>query len=440
MWTSIDSKMLASFSETVGAGIAVFDVKDAHDIQLLSTNSALRAMYGLTTKEHGAMLRNDLMDVFGNTSRECARQLMPMDFDHALNGNTVWLRVRMIPFVPKQEGGIVRIFVSVVDITANRRLEQNLQVANTRLYDVVDSSLEGIVTVDTDQRIKSLSKAAHDIFGYTDEEIIGQPLALLIPERFRAKHTKYVLDFQGSRDTTIPSESRMEIWGRRKDGSEFLAEIAISKINVGGILEFRASIRDVSEHLRLIDELYIRASIDPLTCLHNHHHMLEEAEKELVRAKRFSHPVSVIWIDLDDFKSINDTYGHLIGDQVLMQIARICKQEVRLTDIVARWGGEAFLLLLPETDVDGAVCLARRILNQLHGLHLGISQLGKRRITASIGISGWRGDSDNFDAMVHRAGHAMHNAKTSGKDKIIRVGSPPCHPVQQGPKSAHILR
>lgn len=416
----IDPSMLDSISEVVGAGVAVFDVRNSHDIKLVSTNSTFRSMYGLTSQEHNTMLTKDLIDVLGNASIDCAQQLAPIDLEHTLNDRPVWLRVRKIPVLPKQEREVVRIFVTVVDITVKRRLEQDLQVANARLSSIIDSSFEGIITIDTQQRIKSFNHAASRIFGYMPKEVIGQPLEMLIPERFRAQHPDYVKNFQQSNDTFRAMETRVEINALRKSGLEFMAEISLAKINVGGTLEFCAFIRDISEHLRLVDELHRRASTDPLTGLHNRRYTTEEAEKELLRVKRFSHPISVILIDLDDFKSINDDHGHLIGDQVLQHTAVLCRQEARESDIVARWGGEEFVLVLPETDMDGAGNLAERILNQLHRLHFGISELGDRRITASIGVSAWNAEGDGFEEMVYRADQAMYNAKTSGKDKVIR--------------------
>lgn len=413
---SADQQTLAAFFEVVGAGVVVFEVRAQREVAVLCTNSAFRAMYGL---DGSPSLPSPLGDVFDKHARQCAAQLTPTDFEHPLADGEQWLRVRMIPAFAAQEDEAVRIFATAMDITAKRRLERALQLAHARLSAIIDSSFEGIITADTDQQIRTINQAACRIFGYREDEVIDQPLTMLIPERFRAQHPSYVHQFQASDDHARPMESRVEVSGRRKDGSEFMAEVTIAKIGVGSRTEFTAFIRDISEHMRLLDELYLRASTDPLTGLHNRRHMTEEAEKELTRAQRFSHPTTAILIDLDDFKRINDTHGHQTGDQVLRQAAKICRRQVRRSDIIARWGGEEFLLLLPETDMTGAARMAERIQNELHGLRNSLPELEGQPVTASIGIAMFQGKGDGFEAMVHRADEAMYTAKHSGKDRIV---------------------
>ncbi len=422
-----DPKMLAAFFEVVGAGVIVFDVHEQHEITLLCTNHLFRAMYGLEnlpSTKPGHELPQEVPRILRDRARECAQRLAPIDFEHPLqasNVDTRWQRVRMIPVFAHQEGRFARVFATVVDITAKRRLEQELQIAYARLRSIVDSSYEGIITIDTDQRIKTINEAALHIFGYSSDELVGQALDTLIPERFRARHPDYVRQFQDAHETARPMESRVEISGRRKDGSEFMAEVSIAKIDVGTELELAAFVRDVSEHMSLIDELHLRASTDPLTGLYNRRHMTEAAAKELTRAMRFGHPAAVVLIDLDDFKGINDIHGHHIGDKVLLKASSVCRRQIRQSDILARWGGEEFLLLLPETDGAGAMRFAERIQDGLKRLQEEVPELGERRITASIGITAHRDEDDSFEAMVHRADQAMYTAKNTGKNKIVLV-------------------
>lgn len=415
---SADPQTLTSFFEVVGAGVMVFDVNNQHDVMPLYTNSVFRSMYG----SHEVLphkLPEELAHVFDGHARDCSRQLAPIDFEHSMASGRQWLRVRMIPAFPEHAASTIRIFATIVDITAKRCLEEELQVANARLGSVIDSTYEGVVTIDTNQTIKSFNQAACAAFGYSPDEIIGQQLETLIPERFRARHPAYVQQFQNSDDTVRPMESRVEIRALRKDGSEFNAEISIAKIKVGGELEFTAFVRDISEHMRLLDELHYRASTDPLTGLFNRRHTTEEAARELARAQRFSHPAAAILLDIDDFKSINDEFGHHIGDRVLQETAKVCRGQARQLDIVARWGGEEFFLFLPETDTEGAIHLAERVLDDLRGIHADIEQIGNRRITASIGASELRGNDDTIELMVNRADRAMYTAKNTGKNKVL---------------------
>jgi len=419
-----DPEMLAAFFEVVSAGVIVFDVHDEHGAAPVCTNGVFRTLYGLedrTGAEQEGMPR-EIPRILGDRARECVRQLTPIDFEHPLktdDGHTRWQRVRMIPAPAQGTGNAARVFATIVDITAKRRLEQELQIAYARLRSIVDSSYEGIITIDTDQKIKTINEAALHIFGYSSDELVGQGLDILVPERFRAHHPGYVSQFHDSDEIARPMESRVEIAGRRKDGSEFMAEVSIAKIDVGTDLELAAFVRDVSDHMRLMDELHMRATTDPLTGLYNRRHMIEAAAKELTRAMRFGHPTAVVLIDLDDFKGINDVHGHHVGDKVLLKASAVCRHQIRQSDILARWGGEEFLLLLPETDGNGAMRLAERVQEGLKRLQEDVPELGGRRITASIGIAGHQDEDDSFGAMVHRADQAMYTAKNTGKNKVV---------------------
>lgn len=417
---STDSKTLASLLEVVDAGVIVYDIHTHRRVEMLCTNRAFRSAYRMKSTETPPSLPLPLVRAFDEHALLCARQRTPTGFEHPLDDEDRWHHVCMIPVLSEHDKR-VRVFATATDITATRHLEQDLRTAHARLSAIIDASHEGIVTVDAEQHIMSFNQTATRIFGYEAEEVAGQPLEILIPERFRDRHPAYVLQFRDSDDTSRSMESRVEVCGRRKDGSVFAAEITIAKISVGNGIEFTAFVRDISEHMRLLDELYIRASTDSLTGLYNRRHTLDEADKELARAKRFSHPVALLLIDLDDFKSINDTYGHHIGDLVLQRAAGICTHQARQSDIVARWGGEEFLLLLPETDMDGGMHMGERILDELHELHVGVPHLGDRRITASIGVAViGDGAEDSFEMMAYRADQAMYAAKNSGKDRIIQ--------------------
>ncbi|HXH65379.1 MAG TPA: sensor domain-containing diguanylate cyclase [Mariprofundaceae bacterium] len=418
-----DAQTLASFFEVAGAGVVVFDVHADH-ARLLCANSAFIAMYdpdGGQQPDTGLALPPDILQTFDAHARQCASQLTPIEFEHPLEvmAMSQWQRVHMIPVSPKQGGDFVRIFAIAVDITDRRYREYELHITYARLKSIFDSSYEGIITFGTDQRIRTLNQAAAHIFGYAPDELVGQPLEILIPEHLRDRHQEHAHQFHLSPELRRAMANRIGISGLRKDGSEFMAEIAIAKIEVGGAMEFTAYVRDVSEQLRLMEELHLKAYTDPLTGLNNRWHMTEEAEKELVRAQRFSHPTTVMLIDLDDFKSINDRYGHHVGDQVLREAANICRRRSRQTDIIARWGGEEFLILLPETDIDGTLHLANRILKELNGLHAGVPRLGIHQITASIGVAMQHGGEDSFDTMVYRADQAMYIAKNSGKNRVV---------------------
>lgn len=168
--------------------------------------------------------------------------------------------------------------------------------------------------------------------------------------------------------------------------------------------------RDLEENNRLLEKL---ASTDPLTQMLNRHKMQELLELELKRVQRYGRPWSVIMFDVDDFKAVNDTFGHQVGDQVLRLTAEVLKESVRDTDAVARWGGEEFLILCPETGLIGTTEIAERIQTSLAAM----SFPNDLNITASLGVTTYV-SPDNLDSLLQRADRALYHSKQNGRNRI----------------------
>jgi len=157
---------------------------------------------------------------------------------------------------------------------------------------------------------------------------------------------------------------------------------------------------------------------DVLTRLHTHRHFYEQLEKEFSRTKRYNSVLSLILINVDDFRRINSKYGHMLGDEVLKQIGRLIRSIVRDTDVAARYRGDEFALLLPNTNKDGALILAQRVSSLLSEFDYDI--LTEEKITVSAGVSTYMGDtSQTFDQLVHWANRAMRGAKAKGKKRVM---------------------
>ena len=166
------------------------------------------------------------------------------------------------------------------------------------------------------------------------------------------------------------------------------------------------------QHLSIVDEL---------TGIHNRRFFFPEAHAALAGAVRHQHAFTIMMVDLDHFKQINDRYGHSMGDKVLQVAAALLKGQTREGDIIARFGGEEFVLALPHTDMDGAKQLADRILQSLR--HLAFNAAGKTvRVTASIGLSGLTGDEspdrpDLLESLLRQADQALYYCKAHGRDQ-----------------------
>ncbi len=166
------------------------------------------------------------------------------------------------------------------------------------------------------------------------------------------------------------------------------------------------------------------ASSDPLTSLPNRRFFKETAKIELARFRRFGGTMSVLMMDLDHFKLVNDTYGHLAGDTVLKKVAAHCKAAVRGSDTFARIGGEEFVALLPGTDEAGAIILAEKLRLIVENLKIK-TDAGKLQVTTSIGISSVESRDRSINAALERADKALYAAKNAGRNRVS-VGERGC--------------
>ncbi len=166
-----------------------------------------------------------------------------------------------------------------------------------------------------------------------------------------------------------------------------------------------------------VSELQKLSVLDGLTLLHNHRYFQERLREEFRVAQRYDDALSLILVDLDHFKEINDLHGHPVGDDVLRKVARVLQQSIRETDIVARYGGEEFAVLLPRTPLAGAITVAERIWKELGLLRVGPDD--SLRVTGSLGISGFPHRTVlSPDQLILTADEALYRAKREGRNRI----------------------
>lgn len=164
-----------------------------------------------------------------------------------------------------------------------------------------------------------------------------------------------------------------------------------------------------------VHELEITTTLDPLTKAYNRH-ALQKHFTELLSKDRFSHEMFILMIDIDNFKSINDKYGHIAGDKVLIFASKLLKKTLRDGDKLYRFGGEEFVILLNRIDMEGATLVATRLLN-LSRQNKPLYQNEQIAVTLSIGLTPVR-DDDTLDTLIHRSDVALYRAKKSGKDRL----------------------
>lgn len=193
-----------------------------------------------------------------------------------------------------------------------------------------------------------------------------------------------------------------------KDGTEYLC---ISIEDATDVCHYQSKLQQT------LDELAIANRIDGLTKAFNRKHWEECLAKEFSRANRFKHDLGLVMFDLDHFKKLNDTYGHLGGDQVLVETVNTVKSALRLCDIFGRYGGEEFAVILPETDINGATDVAERIRKAIE--KVVISYQGEEiKFTASVGVAMLTPTDDKYEQLIARADEALYQAKANGRNRV----------------------
>jgi two-component system chemotaxis response regulator CheY len=193
------------------------------------------------------------------------------------------------------------------------------------------------------------------------------------------------------------------------DLNELRARIAIGE----RILHLESRLRATLQQLEIL------ATYDSLTDLFNRRALYEAISKEWNRACREGKPISLVMLDIDHFKEINDHHGHLVGDQAIQHVAQVLKNHKRSYDVIGRWGGEEFLLILPGTDLFEAACVAERMRNALNRTPLDLGEEQKVVIRASFGVSGINApENAGFDKYIQQADRALYRAKNTGRDQV----------------------
>lgn len=193
------------------------------------------------------------------------------------------------------------------------------------------------------------------------------------------------------------------------DDAELIARVRVH-------LKLLSLQRELREKNRQLEEL---SNTDELTKLANRRHFMEMASIELLRAQRYEKPLSCILLDLDHFKRVNDTHGHLAGDEVLREVAKVIRRDLRRHDLAARYGGEEMILLLPETDAAGAESVAQRYRRSIASLEI---QYGGERIpvSASFGVAAFPTHaSENLEHLIGAADQALYAAKEQGRNRVV---------------------
>ncbi|KXG76738.1 putative diguanylate cyclase YdaM [Fervidicola ferrireducens] len=302
----------------------------------------------------------------------------------------------------------------VIDVTERKTLERELQERNEILSAIMKSARDAIIMIDDKGDVTFWNPAAEQVFGYTKEEVMGKELHrfMIHDESLYQRYKEAFKKFQSSGKGSAVGKT-IELKTKHKDGHEIYVELSLSAVKIKDSWHAIGILRDITERKKIEEMIYLQSITDPLTNIYNRRFFMQMMEQEMERTRRNGKPFSLIMFDIDHFKSVNDRFGHAAGDMVLKSIADTVKNRIRKTDCFARWGGEEFIILLPETSLKDAAGLAEELREKLSNMTL--PEVG--HITASFGVASFR-PSDTIDTILLRADDMLYEAKAAGRNCV----------------------
>jgi diguanylate cyclase (GGDEF)-like protein/PAS domain S-box-containing protein len=353
----------------------------------------------------------DAADAFRANDLDIIKRKSPIEFEEVVphdDGNHTYISVK---FPLYDTSGMVYAVCGIsTDITERKQMEEELKESEEKFRSLAENTQDYIMRYDEDCRHLYENPAALRVSGMTAEDIIGkthrdagfdEELSDFWEEKIKAvfktgKSSQSIFEWEGATGKVFLD---WHLYPEFDESNHVKTVLGIS--------------RDITELKRMEENLKKLATRDELTQAYNRTIFEELLSKEIEKFSRYSHPFSILLLDVDYFKKINDTYGHDTGDKVLETMSSIFRVSIRGFDSLIRWGGEEFLLIAPATDLEKAGLLADRLRKIIE--NQSFDTAGK--ITISLGVASFRSD-DNKNSIVKRADEALYVAKRNGRNRV----------------------
>ena len=423
---SRDPTELRSILDCLGVVAFVIDVDADHVFRLAAINERHEQLTGMrhadvAGRRVDAVLVPSMAERVQENYRQCVRCRMAIDYQESLDlpiGTTYW-RTTLVPYMDAA-GRVFRLLGTSFEISSTVHLELEARYQSTVLSAYLEESPDGILVVDADNHIRTWNRRFLEIWDIPEAIMeAGDGAGALAAVRQQLKDPDpFVARIRDLYQHLDQEERGLRVeMGDGRIVERYSRGLRDPQGTYWGRIWFY---RDVTERERLTEELQRLAWTDTLTLTANRRAFMQALAEEYRRARRYQHPLTVLMIDLDQFKTVNDRYGHAGGDAALKAFAEAVRPLLRDTDHFARMGGEEFAILLPETEVTEGCRIAERLRRTVAEVSVDSSQ-GPFRITASIGIAEMRADDADAEETLSRADRALYAAKAGGRNRVATM-------------------
>ncbi len=304
-------------------------------------------------------------------------------------------------------------------VSAFSRMQKHVESRQKRLESILDNAGEGIITLSDERRIESFNNAAQILFGYQADEVIGRDVQVLLTDTTGEENMQFVRRLYGADPLKGAMRLSSVVSAKRKMGDVFPLSINLSELRVDDRRLFVAIVEDISERQAMLQHLKHLAEHDSLTGLYNRQFFMDELERVVGRVARQRGGIqhALLYIDLDNFKFVNDTLGHLAGDKVLVEVTQMLRKRLRKSDLLARLGGDEFAVLLYDVDLAQAEQAAEFYRLQLAD-YIFRYETKAIDVGCTIGVAMFTPDVHNKEDLLARADIACHIAKRAGRNAV----------------------
>lgn len=337
------------------------------------------------------------------------------------NGEWIWINTRGKVTSYTADGKAEWMLGTHFDISAQITAESNLLEKSEQMQAIVGNMLDGVISINEKCIVLTFNQAAERIFGYKSDEIVGQNVSMLMSSPQREQHDIYMSNYFVAGIVEATGRNR-EFEALNKNGSVFPIELGLVETHKHGELNFIGIVRDITQRKKYDREIHQLAFYDPLTKLPNRRLLLDRLKSIIANSARHNRSAALMFLDLDNFKNLNDSAGHSIGDLLLCQVAKRITESIRRGDTVSRLGGDEFVVLIdnlnsePLEAANQAEAAAENVkahIMQSYDLD-GLIY----KCSASIGVTMLNNQDTSPEELLKQADMAMYKAKATGRNAV----------------------